>query len=76
MLCCVVTRAVLCRAALRQVADFVDRAVNISVGLKKQYPKLKEFREALAKEVRAGQLGSGRVLKEEGQGQGRGRPCS
>ncbi|GFR45971.1 hypothetical protein Agub_g7443, partial [Astrephomene gubernaculifera] len=34
-----------------QVAEFVDRAVTIAVGLKKQFPKLKEFREALSKEV-------------------------
>ncbi|GIL55367.1 hypothetical protein Vafri_10920 [Volvox africanus] len=34
-----------------QVADYVDRAVNIAVGLKAQYPKLKEFREYLNKEV-------------------------
>lgn len=38
---------------LPQVAEYVDRAVNIAVGLKKQYPKLKEFREALNKEVRS-----------------------
>jgi hypothetical protein len=36
---------------LAQVAEFVDRAVNIAVDLKKKFPKLKEFREALAKQV-------------------------
>ncbi|GIL88389.1 hypothetical protein Vretimale_15031 [Volvox reticuliferus] len=34
-----------------QVAEYVDRAVNIAVGLKAQYPKLKEFREYLNKET-------------------------
>ena len=29
----------------------MDRAVKISVDLKKKYPKLKEFREAMTKEV-------------------------
>ncbi|KAG2489006.1 hypothetical protein HYH03_012445 [Edaphochlamys debaryana] len=40
-------------ADFEKVADFVDRAVNIAVDLKKQYPKLKEFREALTKETPA-----------------------
>lgn len=46
-----------------QVAEFVDRAVNIAVDLKKKYPKLKEFREAMAKEVR-GALGSSEGLED------------
>ncbi len=45
-----------CGAAARccQVAEFVSRAVAIAVDLKKKYgPKLKDFRDALNKEVRA-----------------------
>jgi hypothetical protein len=38
-----------------RVAEFVDRAVAIAVELKKKYgPKLKDFRDALNKEVRQG----------------------
>lgn len=39
--------------AALQVAEFVDRAVNIAIDVKKKSGgKLKDFREALAKEVR------------------------
>jgi glycine hydroxymethyltransferase len=41
-----------------QVAEYVDRAVNIAIDVKKKSGgKLKDFREALAKEVRESQSG-------------------
>lgn len=40
-----------------QVAEFVDRAVNIAAELKKKTgPKLKDFRDYLNKEVRRGRV--------------------
>lgn len=36
-----------------QVAEFVDRGVQIAAQLKTQYPKMKDFREGLAKELPA-----------------------
>lgn len=53
-----------------QVADFVDRSVKIAVDLKKKYPKLKDFREALTKEVRGGGGGRRRGGREATWGHG------
>lgn len=53
--CCVpALRWPLVRSLRRtQVAEFVDRGVLIAAELKAKYPKMKDFREALVKDVPA-----------------------